>query len=194
MEREELSCQARLLQGSDKDSEKTLTLGEYIGDVEAQAIPATTFLLWARNIAQTFSKELDAGHAIRAWDFHLLLDGSTQLLPHNINPNTGNSLSLTTTSYPASYRMPLRKGIQDNSAGFLSALFVLGSLLYEVVIGAKPYEELNPEDIQSRYAKNNFPDILSQRLGPIIHGCWMGEYQEVGKVVEDIDSMIAKGI
>lgn len=193
IEEEELNCQLRLLQGSDKESEKVLTLGEYIGDIEAPAIPASIFLLWARNIAQTFSKELEAGHAIRSWDFHLRLDGSTHLLPYEIKPDTKDSLALTKTTYPVRYCMPLRDNLSDDSANFLSASFVLGSLLYEVVIGAKPYEEVGSEEIRSRYAGNEFPDILSQRLGPIIRGCWMGTYHDTSKVVEDIDSMIGKG-
>lgn len=57
-----------------------------------------------------------------------------------------------------------------------SDLFALGSALYELETGRKPYEGLDYELIESYFQEQNFPAVDQLVFGPVIKGCWYGEF------------------
>jgi hypothetical protein len=53
-----------------------------------------------------------------------------------------------------------------------SEMFALGSLLYEINSGKKPFEELSDDEVQRRFSNGDFPsDITSLQLWPNILSC-----------------------
>lgn len=67
-----------------------------------------------------------------------------------------------------------RDPMTDN--GVESDLFALGSVLYELVAGHRPYENLKDNTIQSMYEQGQFPNVEGLLLGEIILGCWKGRF------------------
>lgn len=65
-------------------------------------------------------------------------------------------------------------------------IFALGSTLYEVMTGSRPYAGLFDAEITKRYARGEFPDVSSLGvIGDIITKCWQREYMECSQVVRD---------
>jgi serine/threonine protein kinase len=66
-------------------------------------------------------------------------------------------------------------------------LFALGNVLYEITTGHPPYEELNDEEIRTRYLNRQFPETASLgAVGTVIEKCWQGKYSRAAAVVEDL--------
>jgi hypothetical protein len=64
-------------------------------------------------------------------------------------------------------------------------MFALGSLLYEIISGRKPLENLSDEDVEHKYRSGEFPDeVLSMPLGNIILDCWNQECMEIDEKTE----------
>jgi hypothetical protein len=145
-----------------------------------------TRLRWAAVIAKRFlnDPESDYHYGIRDWDLVLDLDGSIENVSNRPSPST----SITETQhtvYPARYRLP--KPITDRlSSGEerirRAELFALGSLLYECISCKRPFHDRgddveDDEEIQSRYAKGEFPDdIWGLPMAMTILGCWCLEF------------------
>jgi len=73
----------------------------------------------------------------------------------------------------SSHYLP-RDPMMDN--GVESDLFALGSVLYELVAGQRPYESLDDETIETLYTHGIFPSVEEILLGDIILGCWKGQF------------------
>ena len=90
-----------------------------------------------------------------------------------------------------------------------SDIFALGSTLYELVVGAAPYSELNPAEsddpeaikaqirrqhaiidyvIEDRYKAQQFPDVSGIWRGDIILGCWKGQFASAKEVLNAFQS------
>jgi hypothetical protein len=58
-------------------------------------------------------------------------------------------------------------------------MFALGSLLYEINSGKKPFEELSDNEVQLRFSNGDFPgDVTSPQLWPNILSCWSLEFSK----------------
>lgn len=80
----------------------------------------------------------------------------------------------------ASHRYPGPRSPQKD-------LFSLGSVLYEIMTGETPYNELSNTEIYGRYLKGEFPDTESlQAIGSIIRKCWQGKYNRCETIIEDL--------
>jgi hypothetical protein len=54
---------------------------------------------------------------------------------------------------------------------------VLGSLLYEINSGNKPFEELSDDEVQLRFSNGDFPNNVKYlQLWPVILSCWSLEF------------------
>jgi hypothetical protein len=65
----------------------------------------------------------------------------------------------------------------------ITDLFALGSSIYEIVTGEQPYVNLEDEEVEARYKRQEFPIVDGMSCGGIIKKCWMGEFNSA-KAVE----------
>jgi hypothetical protein len=127
-----------------------------------------TRLLWAQDIAKrslTCSKLYDT---IRPWEFILNLDGTVECL--TLPPSDSNHDRV----YLARFRILPHTLLQlyQEEKNKRSEMFALGSLLYEINSGKKPFEELSDDEVQLRFSSEDFPgDTTSLQLWPIILSC-----------------------
>ncbi|AEO55225.1 hypothetical protein MYCTH_2298848 [Thermothelomyces thermophilus ATCC 42464] len=74
-------------------------------------------------------------------------------------------------------------------------LFALGSVLYEIMTGYPPYEELDDTEIRALYLNRKFPETASLgAIGTIIEQCWQGNYSGAEAVVEKLYMTYGHGV
>jgi serine/threonine protein kinase len=66
-----------------------------------------------------------------------------------------------------------------------SDLFALGSTLYEIMTGRRPYEGKSDDAITQLYCNGSFPDVTGVLLGHIMMGCWQGRFKSAAEVLEN---------
>lgn len=80
----------------------------------------------------------------------------------------------------------------------LSDLFALGSTLYEIFVGRKPYEGVGDEEVQRLFGERVFPVldegegvVGDERWRRVIWKCWMCEYERADDILGDVSSALA---
>jgi serine/threonine protein kinase len=74
-------------------------------------------------------------------------------------------------------------------------LFALGSLIYEISTGLRPYDEIpdsDDEEVQKRYAAQIFPCLDGFKYREIISKCWSFRYASIGQLRSDLDRCVAE--
>lgn len=70
-----------------------------------------------------------------------------------------------------------------------SDLFALGCTIYEILLGRRPYEGMDDEDIQRLYSEKCFPGldgIEEEYWRDVIEKCWLCEYERATDILGDI--------
>jgi serine/threonine protein kinase len=65
-----------------------------------------------------------------------------------------------------------------------SDLFALGSTLYEVMTGRRPYEGIPDDTTAKLYGKGTFPEVTGILCGDVITGCWQSRFKNTEEVLE----------
>lgn len=65
-------------------------------------------------------------------------------------------------------------------------LFALGSTLYEIWTGRKPYQDKSDEDVIRCFRDSQFPDVENLPPASVISKCWRGSYSNATEVVNDL--------
>ncbi|OOF98229.1 hypothetical protein ASPCADRAFT_395030 [Aspergillus carbonarius ITEM 5010] len=79
----------------------------------------------------------------------------------------------------------------DSPRSFQTDVFALGCLIFEIVVGSRPYEEINDEDwevIAENYDRGIFPPTEGLKYGDIIYKCWTSQYMVANEILLDIES------
>ncbi|GJP87269.1 hypothetical protein AnigIFM60653_001136 [Aspergillus niger] len=79
----------------------------------------------------------------------------------------------------------------ESPRSFRTDLFALGCLIFEIMVGARPYEEISDEDwevIAENYEHGIFPHTESLKYGDIIYKCWTSQYTAANELLPDIES------
>lgn len=79
------------------------------------------------------------------------------------------------------------KALQDDQYGTVQGcvegeVFSIGSLLYEILTGQKPYSNLSDSEITDLFQQGSFPPTSTLALGTIIQDCWMGRFSSAEEV------------
>lgn len=78
-------------------------------------------------------------------------------------------------------------------AGPVSEQFALGSFIYTIRFGNKPFHELDEPTRVWKVIKNEFPATLADEVfGDIIHQCWCGVYCSIGDLEKAVLSRLSK--
>lgn len=75
-------------------------------------------------------------------------------------------------------------------------LFALGCLIYEISTGERPYNEIDDcdyEEIERRYAAQQFPKLDGLRYQNIIFKCWSAQYPSVAALRSDLCQQFGVG-
>lgn len=81
---------------------------------------------------------------------------------------------------------------RDNEPTVQTEIFSLGSVIYEISTTYKAYDGMDEDEIQTRYAKGEFPPTEHLFLGSVILKCWRGGYNDAGEVAAEIRSIQRK--
>lgn len=69
---------------------------------------------------------------------------------------------------------------------FQTDLFALGSFIYEVSTGVRPFAEIEDEEIERRYAVQDFPSLDGLKYHEVISRCWKSQYPCTDMLRSDI--------
>ena len=132
---------------------------------------------WAKETFEIFSSDPPDEKkfpTIRPWNILLHQDGSVKTLP---------SEKKNGSFYPSRFRIPPETilGFDEGEKVKRAEKFALGSLIYEIMTGTAPFDELgdnNDGEVQDRYSRGIFPDdVFAMPMGPFILGCWSLEFE-----------------
>ncbi|PVH92378.1 kinase-like protein [Periconia macrospinosa] len=71
-------------------------------------------------------------------------------------------------------------------------LFALGSTVFEIMTGSKPYQDLNDHEVCSAFSEGRYPDLQSvSAFRNTIMGCWRQKYATVEEALQDIELEVA---
>jgi serine/threonine protein kinase len=73
-------------------------------------------------------------------------------------------------------------------------LFATGSLIYEIMTGRRPYDEvMEDESVERLYRQENYPPLETVCYAAIIDRCWHGQFQSAKQVKELLENQANKG-
>ena len=72
-----------------------------------------------------------------------------------------------------------------------SDLFALGSVMYYIMTGREPYEDLSDNEVTAKYEWKEFPDVDALTCGSAIKGCWNGDFNSADDVLQSLTSRTA---
>ena len=72
----------------------------------------------------------------------------------------------------------------DQECGLETDIFALGSSLYELEVGHKPYEGLSDQWIETLFQEEKFPSTDNLLHGDIIEGCWRRAFRSAKDILQ----------
>lgn len=85
------------------------------------------------------------------------------------------------------YELPLRGRRWEERPFVKREPFALGSAIYETMAWKMPYDTLQDDEVERKYAEENFPDIKDLLVGSVIRDCWnerLKRAEDVGCALE----------
>jgi hypothetical protein len=80
------------------------------------------------------------------------------------------------------YQLPLRGRGRQALDYTKKEIFALGCGIYEIIAWKAPFPEMTEEQIEERYAKEEFPDTEGLLVGDIIRACWTEKFEAAADV------------
>ncbi|KAI9841874.1 MAG: hypothetical protein M1837_000344 [Sclerophora amabilis] len=78
---------------------------------------------------------------------------------------------------------------RDESVSIRSEIFALGSTMYEILTGSRPYNDLEDADIEKAYQLEQYPDLERLKaFKTVIANCWTARYQTVDELLRDVNA------
>ena len=128
---------------------------------------------WANEVVKCFGTIRDC---IRPWDFIARLDGSVESLQPSVPPSAPED-----TIYPTRFQIPpgTIRDLDQHEKVKRVERFAMASLLYEILSGKKPFEELSDDEVQHRFSNADFPDdAFNLPNSLVICSGWSEEFSE----------------
>ncbi|KAL4879319.1 kinase-like domain-containing protein [Aspergillus karnatakaensis] len=119
---------------------------------------------------------------------NFLLDSDLNL---RISDFGGASLSCSAPSATADRRF-LPPGYDDDAPPvFQDDIFGLGSLVYFIMTGYHPYEDMPSDQVEKLYETHNLPDVSSIVAGDIITQCWLRQAESAQSIYTSLAAIEA---
>lgn len=134
--------------------------------------------MWATEIMKHFNDKNGRRNRIRPWDFVLGSDGSVDCLP--VSPSEVDP----DATYPPRFQIPqgALSGLSQEDKVRRAEMFAMGSLLYKIMSGKEPFEELTDDAVQTRFSKGQIPhDTIYLPLSLFILSAWSEEFSQLMK-------------
>lgn len=100
-----------------------------------------------------------------------------------------DEFKMCTWEEPA-YELPLRGMEFEGRPARRRELFGLGSAVYEIFVGSYPHEGLDYDEIERKFAAEEFPSLDMIPAGDIIRKCWNEMFERADGVVEALETLI----
>ena len=170
----QLTCRIRVDKANDCDGDTEQLENSAVFDIKhCPEVGIEIRTQWAREIVKYFGV---IHNSIQPWDFLARLDGSVKLLPMSAPEGE---------VYPARFQVPpdTIHELDHHEKVRRAERFAMASLLYEILSGTKPFEELTDDEVQHRFSNAVFPDdAISLPNSLIIYSGWSEEFsQELSK-------------
>ena len=109
---------------------------------------------WANELMTHFERTGNSRTSIRPWDFVAKMDGSLEALQL---PAIDCDLY---EGYPARFQIPSStlRGLNLEAKVKRAEMFAMASLIYEIMSGREPFEELTDNEVQKRFMNGDIPD------------------------------------
>lgn len=130
---------------------------------------------WVTELMKHFGQTTKPHTSIRPWDFVAKLDGSLESVTMPV------LLDDLCEGYPARFQIPLNTlyGLNHEEKVGRAEKFAMASLLYEIMSGKKPFEELTDNEVQHRFVNGDFPDdAAALPNSPFIFSGWSEEFSQ----------------
>lgn len=78
--------------------------------------------------------------------------------------------------------------------GIDTEVFALGGLMYEILMGKRPFEDLKDAEVESRVLAKEWECVEDFEFGEIIRGCWEGVFGDVESVLKAVKGELDGGV
>jgi len=65
-------------------------------------------------------------------------------------------------------------------------VFAVGSLIYEISTGKRPYDGIEDDEVESLFRQKVFPTTTDVYLSGIIKKCWLGDFKSVAEISKNV--------
>lgn len=89
------------------------------------------------------------------------------------------------------YELPLRGREFSDRPVMKRELFALGSAIYEIMAWSKPYPEAHEDEVEKRYARDEFPCLGERGIDDIIWNCWNEVFETADEVALSLKTFLA---
>lgn len=90
------------------------------------------------------------------------------------------------------YELPLRGRQFRDRPPIKRELFALGSAIYEITAWERPFQDLEDNEVEERYAREEFPSLEDNIAGLVIQKCWNEEFESADEVLKALTQCISK--
>ncbi|KXT09187.1 hypothetical protein AC579_6503 [Pseudocercospora musae] len=113
-------------------------------------------------------------------------------LDDNLNVKLGDFAGSAIDDHPPLVCYETSHELPGEDISTRTELFALGSTVYEVMTGVKPYKELPEHEISAAFSEGRYPDLETVSVfRSTIMRCWSQSYATVEEVLEDVRSEVA---
>ncbi|AEO70969.1 2308f8de-1285-4237-84fb-af640ff103a3 [Thermothielavioides terrestris] len=88
------------------------------------------------------------------------------------------------------YELPLRGRRFSDRPAVKRELFALGSAIYEITAWQRPFQGLEDEEVEARYAREEFPSLEGNAAAQVIGKCWHEEFHSANDALEVLTRQI----
>ena len=65
-------------------------------------------------------------------------------------------------------------------------IFAIGSLMYEILTGTRPYDDRTDEEVESLFMRGVFPDVTDLQFGSVIEKSWKGDFKSAAEILDAV--------
>lgn len=121
--------------------------------------------------------------------FHGDISCNNIFLDDSLNINLGDFAGSAIDGLPPLVCYETSHELPDEDISTRTEIFALGSTIYEIMTGSKPYKDLPEHEVSAAFSKGRFPDLESiSAFRNIIMRCWRQNYATAEEAFQDVKS------